>query len=61
MPPLPGPGPFSAVEEAIADFRAGRLVIMVDDEDRENEGDLALAAERSRPRPSTSWPRTGAG
>ena len=48
-PPLPGPGPFSTVEEAIADFRAGRLVILVDDEDRENEGDLALAADRVTP------------
>ncbi len=36
---------FSAVEDAIADFRSGRFVIVVDDDDRENEGDLIIAAE----------------
>ena len=37
------------VEEAIADIRDGKFVIIVDDEDRENEGDLAIAAERITP------------
>jgi 3,4-dihydroxy 2-butanone 4-phosphate synthase/GTP cyclohydrolase II len=37
--------PFASIEEAAADIRAGRLVIIVDDESRENEGDLACAAE----------------
>ena len=37
--------PLAAVEEAIADIRAGKMVIICDDEDRENEGDLAMAAE----------------
>src|SRR5438128_5835359 len=37
--------PFATVDEAIADIRGGRMVIVVDDEDRENEGDLTLAAE----------------
>ncbi|MFL6209775.1 MAG: 3,4-dihydroxy-2-butanone-4-phosphate synthase [Pyrinomonadaceae bacterium] len=41
--------PFAAIEEAAADIRAGRLVIIVDDEDRENEGDLACAAELITP------------
>src|SRR5437870_221066 len=41
--------PFASIEQAIEDFRAGRLVIIVDDEDRENEGDLACAAERVTP------------
>ncbi len=41
--------PFAPIEEAIRDFRAGRLVIIVDDEDRENEGDLSVAAERVTP------------
>ncbi|HKW79260.1 MAG TPA: bifunctional 3,4-dihydroxy-2-butanone-4-phosphate synthase/GTP cyclohydrolase II [Candidatus Limnocylindria bacterium] len=41
--------PFTTVEEAIADIRAGKMVIVVDDEDRENEGDLTLAAERVTP------------
>ncbi len=41
--------PFATVEEAIAEFRAGRFVIIVDDEHRENEGDLAIAAEKVTP------------
>src|ERR1700728_3526065 len=36
---------FVEVEEAVAEIRAGRMVVVVDDEDRENEGDLTLAAE----------------
>jgi 3,4-dihydroxy 2-butanone 4-phosphate synthase / GTP cyclohydrolase II len=36
----------ASVEDAIADIRAGKYVIIVDDEDRENEGDLAIAADR---------------
>ena len=35
----------ASVEEAIDDFKKGKFVIVVDDEDRENEGDLILAAE----------------
>lgn len=38
-------GPFCTVEEAIAEFQAGRFVIITDDEDRENEGDLCLPAQ----------------
>ncbi|MBV8529514.1 MAG: 3,4-dihydroxy-2-butanone-4-phosphate synthase, partial [Candidatus Dormibacteraeota bacterium] len=41
--------PLCTVEEAIADIRDGRFVIIVDDEDRENEGDLAIAADRVSP------------
>ncbi len=37
------------VEKALADVRAGRMVILIDDEDRENEGDLAMAAEKITP------------
>lgn len=36
---------FAGVEEALADLKAGRIVVVLDDEDRENEGDLACAAE----------------
>lgn len=36
---------FNNVEEAIADIRAGRMVVVIDDEDRENEGDVIIAAE----------------
>src|SRR5256714_10533826 len=42
-------GPFAAVDEAIEDIRKGKMVIVVDDEDRENEGDLTMAAELTRP------------
>jgi 3,4-dihydroxy 2-butanone 4-phosphate synthase / GTP cyclohydrolase II len=41
--------PIQRVEEALKDFRAGKMVILVDDEDRENEGDLAIAAEKVTP------------
>ncbi len=40
---------FSDIEDIIADIRAGKMVIMVDDENRENEGDLLMAAEAVRP------------
>ena len=39
----------NTVEELIADIRAGRMVILMDDEDRENEGDLVMAATHVRP------------
>lgn len=41
--------PFASIETAIEDIRAGRLVVVVDDEDRENEGDLTIAAEKVTP------------
>jgi len=41
--------PFASIEAAIEQFRQGRMVIIVDDEDRENEGDLAIAAEKVTP------------
>ncbi len=41
--------PLSSIEDAIKDIRAGNMVIIVDDEDRENEGDLAMAAEMITP------------
>ncbi|MBW2269008.1 MAG: bifunctional 3,4-dihydroxy-2-butanone-4-phosphate synthase/GTP cyclohydrolase II [Deltaproteobacteria bacterium] len=39
----------ASVEAAVADIRAGKMVILVDDEDRENEGDLCVAAEKTTP------------
>jgi 3,4-dihydroxy 2-butanone 4-phosphate synthase/GTP cyclohydrolase II len=39
----------ASIEEAVADIRDGRMIIIVDDEDRENEGDLACAAEKVTP------------
>jgi 3,4-dihydroxy 2-butanone 4-phosphate synthase/GTP cyclohydrolase II len=41
--------PFAAVEEAIEEIRQGRMIVLVDDEDRENEGDLTMAAEKITP------------
>ncbi|MBZ5503420.1 MAG: 3,4-dihydroxy-2-butanone-4-phosphate synthase [Acidobacteriia bacterium] len=41
--------PFATVEEAIEDIRQGRMIVLVDDEDRENEGDLTMAAEKVTP------------
>ena len=46
---MPETPPFASIEAAIEQFRQGRLVIIVDDEDRENEGDLAVAAEKVTP------------
>jgi 3,4-dihydroxy 2-butanone 4-phosphate synthase/GTP cyclohydrolase II len=46
MSPQP---PFTDVPDAIEEIRAGRMIIIVDDEDRENEGDLTLAAEKVTP------------
>src|SRR5690348_8173706 len=40
---------FATVEEAVEEIRNGRMIVLVDDEDRENEGDLAMAAEKITP------------
>ena len=44
-----GDGPFDSIDEAIADVRAGKMVVVLDDEDRENEGDLVMAAQMITP------------
>jgi 3,4-dihydroxy 2-butanone 4-phosphate synthase / GTP cyclohydrolase II len=44
----PGTG-LNSMDEIVADLKAGRMVIVIDDEDRENEGDLIMAAERATP------------
>ncbi len=41
--------PFATVEEAVAEIRQGRMIVLVDDEDRENEGDLTMAGEKVTP------------
>src|ERR1700737_1023583 len=41
--------PFATVEEAVEEIRPARLIVLVDDEDRENEGDLTMAAEKITP------------
>ncbi len=52
---------FATVEEAVAEIRAGRMVIVVDDEDRENEGDLIMAAEKVTPQAVNFLARYGRG
>ena len=52
---------FSKVEDIIADIAAGKMVIMVDDENRENEGDLLMAAELVRPEDINYMARYGRG
>lgn len=52
---------FSDIEDIIADIREGKMVIMVDDENRENEGDLLMAAERVRPEDINYMARYGRG
>src|SRR5947207_11289912 len=53
--------PFATVAEAIEEFRAGHMIIIVDDEDRENEGDLACAAEKVTPEIINFMARFGRG
>jgi 3,4-dihydroxy-2-butanone 4-phosphate synthase len=52
---------FATVPEAVAEIRAGRMVVVVDDEDRENEGDLTLAAEFVTPEAINFMARFGRG
>ncbi|MBN2192737.1 MAG: 3,4-dihydroxy-2-butanone-4-phosphate synthase [Polyangiaceae bacterium] len=63
--PTPSPDPrtplLTRVQAAIEEIRAGRMVILVDDEDRENEGDLAMAAEAITPEAVNFMARYGRG
>src|SRR5210317_270073 len=52
---------FSNIEDIIADVQNGKMVIMVDDEDRENEGDLLMAAGKVRPEDINYMARYGRG
>ena len=52
---------FSKIEEAIEDFRQGKFVIVVDDEDRENEGDFITPAEMITPEKVNFMLREGRG
>jgi 3,4-dihydroxy 2-butanone 4-phosphate synthase / GTP cyclohydrolase II len=52
---------FDRIEDILADLAAGRMVVIVDDEDRENEGDLLMAAERVRPEDINFMARFGRG
>ncbi len=52
---------FDRVEDILADLAAGKMVVIVDDEDRENEGDLLMAAEKVRPEDINFMARFGRG
>ena len=52
---------FASIEDAVAALRAGRMIIVVDDEDRENEGDLTLAADKVTPEAINFMARHGRG
>ncbi|ARG97293.1 bifunctional 3,4-dihydroxy-2-butanone-4-phosphate synthase/GTP cyclohydrolase II [Legionella micdadei] len=53
--------PFATIEQAIAALKAGRMIILVDDETRENEGDLVIAAEYATPEAINFMSRYGRG
>src|SRR5438876_440436 len=55
------PGPFCAIEDVLDDLRAGRMIVLVDDENRENEGDLVIAAEMVTPAAINFMVRNGCG
>jgi 3,4-dihydroxy 2-butanone 4-phosphate synthase/GTP cyclohydrolase II len=55
------PVPVSSVQDIVAELRAGRMVILVDEEDRENEGDLVLAADHVSPEAINFMARFGRG
>ncbi len=68
--PAAGPGrslriakssPFASIEDAVAAFRRGEIIIVVDDEERENEGDLTIAAEKVTPAAINFMARHGRG
>jgi len=53
--------PFCTIEEALEELRAGRMIVLVDDEQRENEGDLVIAAEKVTPEAINFMVRNGCG
>jgi 3,4-dihydroxy 2-butanone 4-phosphate synthase/GTP cyclohydrolase II len=52
---------FNTIEEAIEDIRKGKMIVVVDDEDRENEGDLVIAAEKATPQVINFMAKYGGG
>src|ERR671912_581356 len=53
--------PFATIDQAIEAIREGKMIIVVDDEDRENEGDLTIAAEKVTPEAINFMARYGRG
>jgi 3,4-dihydroxy 2-butanone 4-phosphate synthase / GTP cyclohydrolase II len=58
---MPPASPFATIKEALDDIRLGRMVVVVDDEDRENEGDLTIAASKISPEAINFMARFGRG
>src|SRR5689334_20052698 len=54
-------GPFATIEDAVEDIRAGRMIVVCDDEDRENEGDLTMAAQFATPEAINFMAKEGRG
>src|SRR5436853_1231928 len=52
---------FCSIDEALDELRAGRMIVLVDDEYRENEGDLVIAAEKATPEAINFMIRNGCG
>ncbi|HYA09360.1 MAG TPA: bifunctional 3,4-dihydroxy-2-butanone-4-phosphate synthase/GTP cyclohydrolase II [Gaiellaceae bacterium] len=59
--PVPEPGPFASVEDGIEEIRRGRMVVVVDAPDRENEGDLTIAAQFATPEAIAFMAKEGRG
>jgi 3,4-dihydroxy 2-butanone 4-phosphate synthase/GTP cyclohydrolase II len=53
--------PFATIEEAIDELRQGRMIVVCDDEDRENEGDLTMAAQFATPQAINFMAKEGRG
>src|SRR2546426_2957719 len=53
--------PFHSIEDAIRDIKKGKFIILVDDEDRENEGDLVIAAQHVTPQAVNFMAKYGRG
>src|ERR1019366_5684530 len=58
---MPNSQDFVSIEEALAELKAGRMVVLVDDEHRENEGDIVIAAEHATPDAINFMMRNGCG
>ncbi len=58
---MPTQTDFCTIEEALTDLRAGRMIVLIDDEHRENEGDLVIAAEKVTPEAINFMVRNGCG
>ena len=58
---MPTSQDFCTIDEALADLQAGRMVVLVDDEHRENEGDLIIPAQNASPEAINFMMRNGCG